>query len=426
MVKRRKLRPEVKANKPFAEHIRAIFNESFRTLYNPRQIARRIGAKNEMQRREVVALLDNLVQEGFLLQESPGRYRRNPADLFLSGTFVRNHNRLSITPDNGGETISVSESNAQHALSGDRVEYMPINHGKYKGEAEVTDIIERRAAQQIVGTVEKIGPKETRLRVDSRAFDSHVDIPAAQALGAKEGEKVVARLTDWPIHSDSPVGEVIEILGQSGENNTEMHAILAEFGLPTRYPEELEKIADAIDEKITDEEIARREDFRQVTTFTIDPADAKDFDDALSLRRTPEGEWEVGVHIADVNPLRQGGKPHRPRSLPAGHVGIPGRPHRTHAARAAVQPHLLPAAAGREALLLGHLHPRRECPRKKIAHRPHGHSLRPPLRLRRGTRGHRDRPWRPVPKRYSPSTVWPQPCGNSDLPTDPSTSTDRR
>ena len=177
---------------------------------------------------------------------------------------------------------------------------MPINHGKYKGEAEVTDIIERRAAQQIVGTVEKIGPKETRLRVDSRAFDSHVDIPAAQALGAKEGEKVVARLTDWPIHSDSPVGEVIEILGQSGENNTEMHAILAEFGLPTRYPEELEKIADAIDEKITDEEIARREDFRQVTTFTIDPADAKDFDDALSLRRTPEGEWEVGVHIADV------------------------------------------------------------------------------------------------------------------------------
>ena len=300
MVKRRKLRPEVKANKPFAEHIRAIFNESFRTLYNPRQIARRIGAKNEMQRREVVALLDNLVQEGFLLQESPGRYRRNPADLFLSGTFVRNHNRLSITPDNGGETISVSESNAQHALSGDRVEYMPINHGKYKGEAEVTDIIERRAAQQIVGTVEKIGPKETRLRVDSRAFDSHVDIPAAQALGAKEGEKVVARLTDWPIHSDSPVGEVIEILGQSGENNTEMHAILAEFGLPTRYPEELEKIADAIDEKITDEEIARREDFRQVTTFTIDPADAKDFDDALSLRRTPEGEWEVGVHIADV------------------------------------------------------------------------------------------------------------------------------
>ena len=309
MVKRRKLRPEVKATKPFAEHIRAIFNESFRTLYNPRQIARRVGAKNEMQRREVAALLENMEQEGFLLQESPGRYRRNPADLFLSGTFTRNHHRLSITPDNGGEAIEVSESNARHALSGDRVEYMPINHGKNKGEAEVTDIIERRAAQQIVGTVEKTGPRELLLRVDSRAFDSHVYIPATKTLGAQEGEKVIARLTDWPLYNDSPQGEIVEILGQSGENDTEMHAILAEFGLPTRYPEELEKIADTIDEKISAEEIARREDFRQVTTFTIDPADAKDFDDALSLRRTPDGEWEVGVHIADVTHYVKEGSP---------------------------------------------------------------------------------------------------------------------
>ena len=309
MVKHRKLRPEVKATKPFAEHIRDLFNENFRTVYNPRQIARRVGAKNEMQKREVVVLLDNMVKEGFLLQEGPGRYRRNVADLFLTGTFVRNHHRLSITPDNGGDPVAVSESNARHALSGDSVEYLLINRGKYSGEAEVTDITRRNGAQQIVGRVEKIGPRETVLWVDSRTFDHCVYVPARFTQGAQEGEKVVVRLTDWPMYNASPQGEITEILGKSGENDTEMHAILAEFGLPTRYPEELEQLADKIEETIPADEIARREDFRSVTTFTIDPADAKDFDDALSLRQLPDGDWEVGVHIADVTHYVKEGSP---------------------------------------------------------------------------------------------------------------------
>ena len=309
MVKHRKLRPEVKATKPFAEHIRDLFNENFRTAYNPRQIARRVGAKNEMQKREVVVLLDNMVKEGFLLQEGPGRYRRNVADLFLTGTFVRNHHRLSITPDNGGDPVAVSESNARHALSGDTVEYLLINRGKYSGEAEVTDITRRNGTQQIVGRVEKIGPRETVLWVDSRTFDHCVYVPARFTQGAQEGEKVVVRLTDWPMYNASPQGEIMEILGKSGENDTEMHAILAEFGLPTRYPEELEQLADKIEETIPADEIARREDFRSITTFTIDPADAKDFDDALSLRQLPDGDWEVGVHIADVTHYVKEGSP---------------------------------------------------------------------------------------------------------------------
>lgn len=309
MAKHRKLRPEEKQQKSFAGHIREFFNENFRAFYNPRQIARKVGAKNEMQKREVVELLDGMVKEGFLLQESPGRYRRNAADLFLSGTFVRDHSRLSIVPDNGGDALYVSENNARHALSGDKVEYLLISRGKYRGEAEVTDITKRCSAQQIVGTVEKAGIKETTLRVDSRAFDFCVYVPTDQTLGAKEGEKVVARLTDWPPYNTSPSGAVIEILGKSGENDTEMHAILAEFGLPTHYPEELEKLADEIDDRISADEIARREDFRDITTFTIDPADAKDFDDALSLRRLSDGKWEVGVHIADVTHYVKPGSP---------------------------------------------------------------------------------------------------------------------
>ena len=309
MVKHRKLRPEEKQQKSFAGHIREFFNENFRAFYNPRQIARKVGAKNEMQKREVAELLDGMVKEGFLLQESPGRYRRNAADLFLSGTFVRDHSRLSIVPDNGGDALYVSENNARHALSGDKVEYLLISRGKYRGEAEVTDITKRCSAQQIVGTVEKAGTKETTLRVDSRAFDFRVYVPTDQTLGAKEGEKVVARLTDWPPYNTSPSGAVIEILGKSGENDTEMHAILAEFGLPTHYPEELEKLADEIDDRISADEIARREDFRDITTFTIDPADAKDFDDALSLRRLSDGKWEVGVHIADVTHYVKPGSP---------------------------------------------------------------------------------------------------------------------
>ena len=203
----------------------------------------------------------------------------------------------------------MSENNARHALSGDKVEYLLISRGKYRGEAEVTDITKRCSAQQIVGTVEKAGTKETTLRGDSRAFDYRVYVPTDQTLGAKEGEKVVARLTDWPPYNTSPSGAVIEILGKSGENDTEMHAILAEFGLPTHYPEELEKLADEIDDRISADEIARREDFRDITTFTIDPADAKDFDDALSLRRLSDGKWEVGVHIADVTHYVKPGSP---------------------------------------------------------------------------------------------------------------------
>lgn len=300
MAKHRKLRPERNSKKPFAEQIRDIFNDNFRSFFNHRQLARRIGAKNEMQKKEVIAILESLLREGFIEEESPGRFRRNAVEVLLSGTFNRQLGRLTITPDKGGEPVYVSEKNARHALTGDKVEYLLITHGRLRGEAEIIDISARKGEQRIVGVVETVGNKDYALRVDNRAFDNRVYIPNTRLNGAKEGEKVVACLLDWPEYNASPTGEVVEILGVSGENDTEMHAILAEFGLPTHYPEEIEKLADAINDNIDSDEIERREDFRNVTTFTIDPYDAKDFDDALSLRCINDNRWEVGVHIADV------------------------------------------------------------------------------------------------------------------------------
>jgi ribonuclease R len=138
------------------------------------------------------------------------------------------------------------------------------------------------------------------LVTEDKSLSKDIFIPKTDLNGGKNGEKAVVKIKEWPEGYKNPIGEVIDILGVAGENNTEMHAILAEFGLPYKYPEKVEQAADRIADEITDEELAAREDFRQVTTFTIDPKDAKDFDDALSLRRTDTGLWEVGVHIADV------------------------------------------------------------------------------------------------------------------------------
>lgn len=139
------------------------------------------------------------------------------------------------------------------------------------------------------------------LLTDNKVLANDIFIPKTALKGGKTGDKAVVRITEWPDRARNPYGEVVDILGPAGENNTEIHAILAEFGLPYRYPEAVEKAANKIPDAITDEEIAAREDFRQVTTFTIDPKDAKDFDDALSIRRLSNGNWEVGVHIADVS-----------------------------------------------------------------------------------------------------------------------------
>ena len=186
-----------------------------------------------------------------------------------------------------------------HAVNGDKVRV--VISAALKGqdpEAKVIEIIEEKD-QVFIGTL-KVEGNYAALVTDSKFLAADIIIPRGRLKGGKDGDKAVARITRWNDDEMNPRGEIVDILGRKGENTAEMHAILAEFGLPYRYPASVEKAADRIDAGITPEEIARREDFRGITTFTIDPRDAKDFDDALSLRRLANGNYEVGVHIADV------------------------------------------------------------------------------------------------------------------------------
>ena len=203
-------------------------------------------------------------------------------------------------PDDGGQSILVCERNSLHALDGDRVKVtMLARRNGHTREAEVIEILER-AKDTFVGELQ-VEKGFGFLITEDRSLATDIFIPKDKLKGGKQGDKAVVQITEWPSNSKSPIGKVIDILGRKGENNAEMHGILAEYGLPYRYPKNVEDAAERLSPDITPEEIARREDFREVTTFTIDPHDAKDFDDALSIRHL-EGEWwEVGVHIADVS-----------------------------------------------------------------------------------------------------------------------------
>ena len=246
-------------------------------------------------------ILEELKQDDYINEIDNHKYRLNTHGVEMVGTFQRTHNgKNTFTPEEGGEPILIAERNSAHAMSGDKVRV--AFHAKRRGhepQGEVIEIIER-AENTFVGTLE-VGKGYAFLLTESRTLANDIFIPTNLLKRGKSGDKAVVRIIEWPERSKNPIGEVIDILGRSGENDAEMHAILAEFGLPYSYPANVERAAERISEEITAEEVAKREDFRQVTTFTIDPKDAKDFDDALSIQKLPNGRWEVGVHIADVS-----------------------------------------------------------------------------------------------------------------------------
>ena len=248
-----------------------------------------------------VDILEELKQDDYINEIDNHKYRLNTHGVEMVGTFQRTHNgKNTFTPEEGGEPILIAERNSAHAMSGDKVRV--AFHAKRRGhepQGEVIEIIER-AENTFVGTLE-VGKGYAFLLTESRTLANDIFIPTNLLKRGKSGDKAVVRIIEWPERSKNPIGEVIDILGRSGENDAEMHAILAEFGLPYSYPANVERAAERISEEITAEEVAKREDFRQVTTFTIDPKDAKDFDDALSIQKLPNGRWEVGVHIADVS-----------------------------------------------------------------------------------------------------------------------------
>ena len=247
-----------------------------------------------------VDILHDLLADDYISEIEKGKFRLTNHGTEMVGTFQRKSNgKNSFIPEGGGEPIFVAERNSAHAMNNDKVKITFYAKRKNReAEGEVIEILER-ANDTFVGTLE-VAKSYAFLVTENRTLANDIFIPRDKLKGGKTGDKAIVKVTEWPDKAKNPIGQVIDILGQAGDNTTEMHAILAEFGLPYVYPKAVETAADKIPAEISAEEIAKREDFRKVTTFTIDPKDAKDFDDALSIRKLKDGLWEVGVHIADV------------------------------------------------------------------------------------------------------------------------------
>ena len=280
--------------------ILSVFQAAPKEPFNYKQVSKVIGASNEVQKLQVVDILYDLAAEDIISEVDRGRYRFNNLGTIAIGTFSRRSNgKNSFTPEDGGSPIFIAERNSGHAMDGDKVKVQLF--AKRKGaepEGEVVEIIESKE-RLFVGKLQ-VMKGFAFLVTENKTLANDIFIPKDKLKGGKDGDKAVVRIIEWPEEAKNPMGEVIDILGTAGQNNAEMHAILAEFGLPYKYPQAVEKAAEKISDQISKEEIAKREDFRGVTTFTIDPKDAKDFDDALSARLLENGHWEVGVHIADV------------------------------------------------------------------------------------------------------------------------------
>ncbi len=281
------------------KRILAFLEKEYKQSFNYKQIAFAIDATSPANRMDVINILEALAADDVITEVSLGKYKakvnRGTENI---GYFVRRSNgKNGVVIDE--ETIFVAERHSMHALNGDKVRVIVSAYRRgSEPEARVVEIVERKD-QVFIGTL-KIEKNYAALVTDSKFLAADIVIPRGKLRGGKDGDKAVVRITQWREDEMNPRGEVVDILGRKGDNTAEMHAILAEFGLPYKYPEAVEKAADKIGAGITDEEVARREDFRGVLTFTIDPHDAKDFDDALSVRQLANGNWEVGVHIADV------------------------------------------------------------------------------------------------------------------------------
>ena len=249
-----------------------------------------------------VDVMEDMAWDDFLSKTSENSYKLNLKGQVQEGKFIRKPNgKNSFVPDDGGKPVFVAERNSKSALTGDRVRVtFMARRQKHIKEAMVTDILER-ARDQFVGRL-RLERDFAFLVPDGNVFANNIIIPKNRLKGGKTGEKAVVKVTKWPDDDNKNIiGEVVDVLGEQGDNDVEMNSILAQYGLPYKYPKRVEEAADKITGEITAQDYAEREDFRGVTTFTIDPKDAKDFDDALSIKPLGDNLWEVGVHIADVS-----------------------------------------------------------------------------------------------------------------------------
>jgi ribonuclease R len=299
--KKRKKKKSVTFNKKsLTNSILGLFSNSPKKTFNHKQISKYLQITDTSTRKLVVEVLDELTESNDLEEIYPGKFKlRSGSGHAIGKVDIATGGYGFVSSESVSEDIFISQRNLNRALDGDIVKvYLYAKKKSRSPEGEVIEIIER-ARDTFVGIVEVSGNFAFFIP-DSRQMPYDMFIPLDKLNGATDGQKVIAKITEWPRKSKNPFGEIIEVLGEPGDNETEMHAILAEFGLPYKFPEEVEKEAGAIPDKLTPADYKERRDFREVPTFTIDPEDAKDFDDALSLQKLPNGNWEAGIHIADV------------------------------------------------------------------------------------------------------------------------------
>ncbi len=299
--KKKKKRSEDTLNKKnLKKEILGVFYDNPQRTYNYKQFAKALSIKDPEIIRLIHVVLEELVESEKTEQVQRGKYKLRTRGGSITGRVeLQPQGFAYIDSEEVDEPVLVSRNNLNHAMEGDLVKvYLYARRKKHQLEGEVEEILER-AKSTFVGVIERSRNFAFFIPDGKVSFD--LFIPFEKLNGARDGQKVIARITEWPSKAKNPFGEVVEVLGNPGENETEMHAILAEFDLPLRFPEKVLKAAEKIALAIPAEEIEQRRDMREVITFTIDPEDAKDFDDALSLRRLDDGNWEVGVHIADVS-----------------------------------------------------------------------------------------------------------------------------
>jgi ribonuclease R len=282
-----------------ARAISQLFNQEPNRTFNYKQVSHALSLTTTPLKQLAGDVLAELTENGFLIETERGKFRLNIRAGNICGTIDRTSRKTYLNPDDGGAPVFIAERNINRAMDKDYVKaFLYAGRKGRQPEAEVLEIL-KRAKETFVGVLDMNGPYAF-LMVDKKYLSNDIFIPADKLKGGKNGQKAVVKMLHWDAKDKNPVGEVVDVLGDIGENNTEMNSILVEFGLPYRYPEKVEQEAETIDAGITPEEIARRVDCRDIVTFTIDPRDAKDFDDALSLRKLTNGLWEVGIHIADV------------------------------------------------------------------------------------------------------------------------------
>lgn len=298
--KRRKLQETVN-KKQLINNILELFNNNPTQAYNYKQIAKRLKITEPESKDLLNKILKEFALHEDLIELQPGKFKLHSKTRYISGKVqMTSSNNAFVISDDVEEDVFIAQKNLNHALGGDLVKvYLYAKREGRHLEGEIVEVTER-VRKQFVGVVE-VAKNFAFLVPDSKDIPYDIFIPLDKLHKAKNGQKAVASITDWPADVKNPFGQIIQILGYPGQHETEMNAIMAEFELPVKFSEEVSQEAERISDKITYEEISKRKDFRDTTTITIDPIDAKDFDDALSFKRISSHRIEVGVHIADVS-----------------------------------------------------------------------------------------------------------------------------